>query len=119
MPVRDGHLESVVIEFDKDVDISSIKKSFNKLSSLKNLPTLPEKTIIFCNEENRPQPFKDAYAGTPDRAKGMSITVGRLKKQSKWIRFWLVVHNTIRGAAGNSILNAEYAYKKGYLKGVN
>ena len=62
--------------------------------------------------------MKDAYAGAPDRAKGMSVTIGRLKKKSNLIRFWLVVHNTIRGAAGNSILNAEFAYKYGYLKGV-
>ena len=47
----------------------------------------------------------------------MSVTVGRLKKQGKCIRFWLVVHNTIRGAAGNSILNAEYALQKGYIRG--
>jgi len=118
VPVRDGHLESVVIEFEKDVELSNIKNAFGKISSIKNLPTSPDKPIIFYKEENRPQPLKDAYAGTPDRAKGMSITIGRLKKQSKWIRFWLVVHNTIRGAAGNSILNAEFAYKKGYLKGV-
>jgi len=45
----------------------------------------------------------------------MSITIGRLKKQGRRIRFWLVVHNTIRGAAGNSILNAEYAFQNGYL----
>ena len=118
VPVRDGHLESVVIEFEKDIDIKLIKNAFTRLSSIKNLPTSPKKPIIFIEKENRPQPLIDAYTGKPKRARGMSVTVGRLKKQGKWICFWLVVHNTIRGAAGNSILNAEYAFKKGFLNEV-
>jgi len=118
VPVKDGHLESVVVEFEKEVDISSIKKAFQNLQSIRNLPTSPEKVIILRKEKDRPQQIRDAYAGTPERAMGMSVSVGRLKKQQNRIRFFLVVHNTLRGAAGNSVLNAEYAYKKGYLKGV-
>jgi aspartate-semialdehyde dehydrogenase len=118
VPVRDGHLESVVIEFEEEVDLPSIKSAFNNFSWDNGLPTSPEKPIVLRDEADRPQPWKDAYAGHPNRAKGMSVTVGRLKKQGRWIRFWLVVHNTIRGAAGNSILNAEYALKNGYLNGV-
>jgi len=76
-----------------------------------------EKPIILREENDRPQPWRDAYAGQPNRTRGMSITVGRLKKYNRWFRFWLVVHNTIRGAAGNSVLNAEYALQKGYIGG--
>ncbi len=119
VPVRDGHLESVVVEFENEVDLNLIKNAFSNNSSIKNLPTSPETSIILAKEIDRPQPWKDAYAGAPQRARGMSVTIGRLKKQGRWVRFWLVVHNTIRGAAGNSILNAEYALKKGYLKEVN
>lgn len=117
VPVREGHLESVVIEFQKEVDLSSIKKAFNSFTRIEDLPTSPEKPIILREEIDRPQPWKDAYAGHSNRTKGMSVTVGRLKKHGKWIRFWLVVHNTVRGAAGNSVLNAEYALNKGYLGG--
>lgn len=115
VPVRDGHLESVVVKFEKEVDLFSIKKAFNNFPRVKKLPTSPGKPIILRDEIDRPQPWKDAYAGQLNRAKGMSVTIGRLKKQDRWIRFWLVVHNTIRGAAGNSILNAEYALINRYL----
>jgi len=118
VPIRDGHLESVVVKFEKEIELSSIKSAFNNFIRIKGLPTSPEKPIILRDEIDRPQPWKDANAGQTNRARGMSVTVGRLKKQDQWIRFWLVVHNTIRGAAGNSILNAEYALKNGYLKEV-
>jgi len=119
VPVRDGHLESVIVEFKREVDLNLVKKAFRKNISIKNLPTSPKKSIIFTEGIDRPQPWKDSHAGLPSRAKGMSVTVGRLKKQGRWIRFWLVVHNTIRGAAGNSILNAEFALKNGFLKEEN
>ena len=73
---------------------------------------------ILRDENGRPQPWKDAYAGRPITACGMSVTIGGLKKQKKLIRFWLVVHNTIRGSAGNSILNAEFALKNKFLEEV-
>lgn len=119
VPVRDGHLESVVVEFDKEVNLILIKDAFRNFSWVNGLPSSPKKPIILNEEVDRPQPWKDAYAGYPNNARGMSVTIGRLKKQGRWVRFWLVVHNTIRGAAGNSILNAEYALKNGYLEEVN
>lgn len=118
VPIRDGHLESVVVEFEKETDLSSIKKALIDFKGIAGLPTSPINPIILRNEIDRPQPWKDAYAGEPNNARGMSVTVGGLKKQNRWIRFWLVVHNTIRGAAGNSILNAEYALENGFLKEV-
>jgi len=119
VPVRDGHLESVVVEFEKELDLSTIKNAFSAFPPVKNLYTSPNNPIILREEVDRPQPWTDAYAGLPDQARGMSVTVGNLKKQGRWIRFWLVVHNTIRGAAGNSVLNAEYALQKGYILGGN
>jgi len=115
VPVRDGHLESVVVEFEDEVDLEYIKQAMRMLPSIKNLPTSPVKPIILRNEVDRPQPLLDLYAGEPKRAEGMSITVGRFKRQQKQVRFFLLVHNTVRGGAGNSILNAEYAMQKGYL----
>lgn len=115
VPVRDGHLESVVVEFEDDVDLKDIKQIMNMFSSIKNLPTSPVKPIILRDEVDRPQPLLDSYAGEPRSAEGMSVTVGGFKKQQSMVRFFLLVHNTVRGAAGNSILNAEYAMQKGYL----
>ena len=115
VPVKDGHLESVVVEFEDDIDLDDIKQSMKMFPSIKNLPTSPIKPIILRDEADRPQPVIDSYAGHPRRAEGMSVTVGGFKKQQNTIRFFLLVHNTVRGAAGNSILNAEYAMQKGYL----
>lgn len=116
VPVREGHLESVVVEFADNVSLTNIKEAFETFSSIKNLPTSPLKPIILRDEEDRPQPLLDLNAGQPSRAQGMSVTIGRLKKQQKQLRFFLLVHNTIRGASGNSILNAEYALQKKYLQ---
>jgi len=115
VPVRDGHLESVVVELEKDVNIEAIKKAmqdFKGVPQAKNLPTAPEKPILVLKEENRPQPLLDAYAGEPKRARGMAISIGGIKKAGRKIRFFLLVHNTIRGAAGCSVLNAELAYEQ-------
>ena len=80
------------------------------------LPTAPEKPIIVRTEENRPQPLLDKDAGSPDRTKGMAVTVGRIRKKGKKLNFFLLVHNIIRGAAGTCILNAELAFKKNLFR---
>jgi aspartate-semialdehyde dehydrogenase len=71
--------------------------------------------IIVRSEPDRPQPLLDADAGQPDRAKGMAITIGRIRVNEDSLRFYLLVHNTIRGGAGGSVLNAELAYKEGLI----
>jgi aspartate-semialdehyde dehydrogenase len=118
IPVKDGHLESVIVELDEDLDIETISKtlsSFKGIPQDMRLPTAPEAPIILRTEDNRPQPALDVYAGAPERAKGMAITVGRIRKKDNRINFFLLVHNTIRGAAGTCILNAELAVEKNYI----
>jgi aspartate-semialdehyde dehydrogenase len=117
VPVRDGHLESILVELEHDATIDVIKKTFNDYKAFSDgaLPIAPQKPIILTEDESRPQPLFDIYNGSPARAKGMAITVGRLKKFGNKLRFFLLVHNTIRGAAGCSIMNAELARNKGYL----
>ncbi|MDR2873713.1 MAG: aspartate-semialdehyde dehydrogenase [Methanobrevibacter sp.] len=111
--VLNGHTENVFIELDGDVDILDIK---SKLSGFKGLPqelnlfSAPQNPIIVKEENNRPQPRMDRNAGN-----GMSVTVGRLRKDSAFnnsFKYTLVGHNTIRGAAGASILNAELIAEK-------
>ncbi len=117
VPVRDGHLESVLVELENDATLEEIKGAFIDYKGIDEgaLPTAPQKPIILTEDESRPQPLFDAYNGSPARAKGMAITVGRIKKFKNKVRFFLLVHNTIRGAAGCSIMNAELAKIKGYL----
>ena len=115
VPVRDGHLESVSVELERDVDLDIIHDrfcSFKGLPQKLNLPTAPEAPVIVRREVSRPQPILDAEAGSPSRALGMTVTIGRIRKKGRRICFLLLVHNTIRGAAGTCILNAELALAK-------
>jgi len=76
-----------------------------------SLPYAPEQPIIYLENENRPQPKKDR-----DNDKGMAVTVGRLRKDQVFdYKFVALSHNTIRGAAGGAILNAELLFKKGFI----
>lgn len=111
--VVDGHTEAVFIELDEDVDIDKIK---DKLTNFKALPqelglySAPENPVIVKEEEDRPQPRLDRNASG-----GMAATVGRLRKDNAFdnsFKYVLVGHNTIRGAAGASILNAELINKQ-------
>lgn len=117
VPVRDGHLESVLVDLERDATIDDIKKALADYEGLSNrsLPTAPQKPVIVAEDESRPQPRFDVYNGSPESARGMSVTVGRMKKIANKIRFFLLVHNTIRGAAGCSIMNAELARVEGRL----
>jgi aspartate-semialdehyde dehydrogenase len=111
--VIDGHTENVFIELDDNVDILDIKSKmsgFRGLPQKLNLFSAPKNPIIVRNENNRPQPRTDRNAG-----KGMSISIGRLRKDLSFnnsFKYTLVGHNTIRGGAGASILNAELIVKK-------
>lgn len=119
VPSRDGHLESVTIVFDakapsKNDIIDTLTKFSAKPQKLK-LPTAPSKPIIVRHEDNRPQPILDALAGSPARAKGMAVSVGRIRLEDNILRFFCLVHNTIRGSAGGSVLNAECAIHEGMI----
>ncbi|MFA6951990.1 MAG: aspartate-semialdehyde dehydrogenase, partial [Candidatus Methanomethylophilaceae archaeon] len=57
----------------------------------------------------------DAMAGTPERARGMATTVGRIRKSNGYYKVFALSHNTLRGGAGGSVLNAELAKAKGLL----
>ena len=91
--------------------IDAINNFKNPLTEL-NLPSAPNPFIKYFEEENRPQTKLDR-----DLQNGMAISVGRIRKDS--IFSWKCValsHNTLRGAAGGSVLNAELLFKMGYLK---
>jgi len=110
----DGHMACVSVEFEKKPsreEILDIWENFRSLPQELNLPFAPQQPIIYREEDNRPQTRLDR-----DADKGMAVTVGRLRecKVLQW-RFVGLSHNTVRGAAGGGILNAELLKTKGYL----
>jgi aspartate-semialdehyde dehydrogenase len=115
VPATDGHMACVSLKFaGKKPSIEEIKKIWDEYSSVPqelDLPFAPKKAIIYTEEENRPQTKLDR-----DNDKGMAVTVGRLRPCNVFdIRFVGLSHNTVRGAAGGGILNAELLKAKGYL----
>ena len=114
--VTDGHTACVSLLFaDKKPELDEIKNIWQNFSALPQelkLPSAPVPPIIYREEVNRPQPQKDRDSGY-----GMAVTVGRLRKCNVFdIRFIGLHHNTVRGAAGGSILTAELLKAKGYIK---
>lgn len=115
VPVVDGHTACVSLEFgDKKPSIDEVKaiwSAFRSLPQELGLPFAPEQPIILRAEADRPQPRKDR-----DADKGMAVSVGRIRPCPLFdLRFVGLSHNTVRGAAGGGILNAELLKAKGYL----
>jgi aspartate-semialdehyde dehydrogenase len=116
--VREGHLESVSIPLQEDVDAEDVARvlaSFRGEPQRRKLPTAPKQPVLVRSERNRPQPLLDLNAGEPARARGMSATVGRIRVTGRNLRFFVLSHNTLRGGAGGSVLNAELAFRRGFL----
>lgn len=115
VPVLDGHTACVSLKFQgkkpsKD-EVLEIWKNFRGEPQKLGLPMAPLRPIIFMEEENRPQPRLDR-----DNDKAMAVTVGRLRECNVFdYRFVGLSHNTVRGAAGGGILNAELLKSKGFL----
>ncbi len=118
VPVVDGHLESLVLDLEQQPGLDELESclvGFRGEPQKLNLPSAPEQPIIVRHEENRPQPVFDAMAGRPERARGMAVTIGRLRQSNGYYKAFAMSHNTLRGGAGGSVLNAELAKAKGIL----
>ena len=119
IPVVDGHLEAVEVEVTEkrsEQEIVRLFETFESPKEVAGLPTAPQKPVIYRTEADRPQHRYDVNAGEPrERAWGMAVSVGRVRVTGNFVRFVLLSHNTRRGAAPGSVLNAELAYKRGYL----
>jgi len=119
VPVVDGHLESMTMTFRESPEIEEVSSALSEFRSEPQhleLPSAPFQPIIVREEADRPQPLLDAYAGEPERARGMAVTVGRLRKKDRYYKVFALSHNTLRGGAGGSVLNAELAVEKGHLR---
>ena len=114
VPVFDGHLETVSVKLAHKTSVDELKavyREFKGYPQENKLPSAPENPILVFEEENRPQPARDVWKNG-----GMSACVGRIR-ECAILDYKMVIlgHNTIRGAAGASILNAETFVSLGYL----
>ena len=114
VPVEDGHTESVSVKLARPVaaaDIVTLLRDFSGPPQSLKLPSAPERPIIVMDESDRPQPRFDV-----NRAHGMATLVGRVRSCPVLdFKFTVLGHNTIRGAAGASILNAEFLKSQGLM----
>ena len=112
--VEDGHMECVSVELEKQAtpeEVKSVLANFRSVPQELNLPFAPERPILVTEERDRPQPRFDRDAGN-----GMSAVVGRIRPCEVFdVKFIVLSHNTIRGAAGAAILNAEIMKAQGYF----
>ncbi|HKT79453.1 MAG TPA: aspartate-semialdehyde dehydrogenase [Vicinamibacterales bacterium] len=114
VPVQNGHTESISVGLESRPPAEAIVdawKTFRGVPQNLELPSAPPRPVIYRDEPNRPQPLLDV-----NRDGGMSVTVGRLRPCPLFdYKFVALGHNTIRGAAGVAILNAELMHREGLL----
>jgi aspartate-semialdehyde dehydrogenase len=114
VPVENGHLESVSMSLKKVATLAEVRevlRDFSVSEELVVLPTAVKNPIVVLDEENRPQPRRDVNAGN-----GMAAAVGRIRECPLLdVKFTLLSHNLLRGAAGAALLNAELLAARGFL----
>jgi aspartate-semialdehyde dehydrogenase len=114
VPVRDGHLECLSMGFTEVPDLPTLIKTletFRGSPEVYDLPSTPAQPIVVRREPDRPQPLLDCDAG-----QGTSVSVGRVRPCPVLdYKMVLLGHNTLRGAAGGSIHNAELLVRQGYI----
>lgn len=114
VPVQNGHTMSVSVGLEQRPTPEAIIDAWNSFRGRPQemgLPTAPARPVVYRPEQNRPQPIVDV-----NRDNGMTVTVGRLRECPLFdYKFVALGHNTIRGAAGAAILNAELMHREGIL----
>ena len=112
--VLDGHTETIAVKLSESVSAEAIIDAFNSFSSTpqeRELPSAPKNPVIYMPQNDRPQPRRDVT-----RCNGMTVFTGRLRECPvlDW-KFLAMGHNTVRGAAGAAVLNAELLKTEGLL----
>jgi aspartate-semialdehyde dehydrogenase len=114
VPVLDGHTMTVSVAFEQKPSLEEIADALRNFSGRPQelwLPSAPQPPLVVTEEPNRPQPRLDADLGA-----GMAVTIGRLRDCPVMdAKFVALGHNTVRGAAGAAILNAELMHAEGFL----
>jgi aspartate-semialdehyde dehydrogenase len=119
VPVLDGHTEAVSVRFRTPAspeDVAACLREWRSPLAGMNLPTAPERPIVVFDDPRYPQPRRHASLG-----RGMTVSVGRIQAcpamapVGRGAKFVVLSHNTVRGAAGGAILNAELLHAQGRL----
>jgi len=114
VPVVDGHTLCVSVEFENkpsESEIIGALRGWQGLPQRKGLPSAPPCPVIYMEEPDRPQPRRDV-----ERENGMAVFIGRLRPCPVFdYKFVALGHNTVRGAAGAAVLNAELMHSEGWL----
>ena len=114
VPVVDGHLVTISVKFaskPSEADVLHALEKFTGVPQQRKLPSAPSKPVSYMPQHDRPQPRQDA-----ERERGMAAFVGRLRACPVLdYKFVVLTHNTIRGAAGAAVLNAELMHSEGML----
>jgi aspartate-semialdehyde dehydrogenase len=114
VPVVDGHMVATSVELERKPSIEQIIEAMNGFRSVpqqRHLPSAPDRPVQYMEAPDRPQPRRDV-----ERDHGMAVYVGRLREcPALDYKFIALGHNTIRGAAGAAVLNAELMYSEGLL----
>jgi aspartate-semialdehyde dehydrogenase len=114
VPVTDGHMVATSVELERKPSAGEMIEALEKFRSVpqeRKLPSAPAQPIFYMQDKDRPQPRRDV-----ERERGMAIFVGRLRECPVLdYKFIALGHNTIRGAAGAAVLNAELMYSEGLL----
>jgi aspartate-semialdehyde dehydrogenase len=112
--VTDGHVVTTSVEFSKKPSVAEVQAAIENFQSVpqhRKLPSAPLKPLTYLPQADRPQPRRDAM-----RENGMGVTVGRIRECPVLdIKLVACGHNTIRGAAGAAVLNAELMASEGFL----
>ncbi len=114
VPILYSHLVSLVVNLKKEVPLSGIISSLCSFSNLPeglSLHLAPENSIEICDEIDRPQPALD-FPLPYEPKNAMVVKVGRIEKVGKSLKMFLLFNNTLKGAAGSSVLNAEIMLQK-------
>ena len=116
VPVVDGHTASVFVTLGSDPGLEAVRDAFRTYRGEpqeRGLPSAPEHPTLLMDQDDRPQPRLDA-----NRERGMASVVGRVRRcELMGYKFIVLGHNTIRGAAGAALLNAELLMAQGLLAG--
>jgi len=106
VPVENGHTVCLSVDFEKHVGPEAaleVLREWRGDASARDLPSSPARALVVTDLADRPQPRRDVDAG-----RGMTVTVGRVREDPLFdVKLVAMGHNTIRGAAGASVLNAE------------
>jgi aspartate-semialdehyde dehydrogenase len=114
VPVVDGHTEAVSVALEQKPQAAELRAAFDGFGAAPQrlgLPSAPAQPVLYLDQPNRPQPRFDA-----GRGRGMQVTIGRLRPCPvlDW-KFVALGHNTVRGAAGAALLNAELMVAEGWI----